>query len=175
MPSLLRLPREYCLSKMHPICLYQMLKGSKLLIIILDYWENTVYQRCTPFVSTKCSREVNYYLLIYFSFMIIIMILWEILIITSVLQAATILVAMASEKHFGDQNSGESHQLATNRLKKKLNNMSWSVPPFTYFLFLVTKFFYGDHKLQLKIAKRWLFEKVRSLERCGYKSNTFKL
>ena len=39
---------------------------------------------------------------------------------TSALQAATILVAMASEKKFGDQNSGESRQLATNRLKKKL-------------------------------------------------------
>ena len=33
------------------------------------------------------------------------------------LQAATILVAMASEKIFGDQNSGESHQLAINGLK----------------------------------------------------------
>ena len=32
----------------------------------------------------------------------------------TVLQAATILVAMASEK-----NSGESHQLVTNRLKEK--------------------------------------------------------
>ena len=36
------------------------------------------------------------------------------------LQAATILVAMASEKNCGDQNSGKSHQLATNRLKEKL-------------------------------------------------------
>ena len=38
----------------------------------------------------------------------------------SALQAATILVAMASVKNFGDQNSGESRQLATNRLKEKL-------------------------------------------------------
>ena len=36
------------------------------------------------------------------------------------LQAVTILVAMAREKNFGDQNSGESHQLATSRLKEKL-------------------------------------------------------
>ena len=36
------------------------------------------------------------------------------------LQAATILVAMASEKNCGDQNSGKSRQLATNRLKEKL-------------------------------------------------------
>ena len=95
------------------------------------------------------------------------MILWEILIINSVLQAATILVAMASEKNFGDQNSGEIRQLATNRLKEKLNNMSWSVPPSRFFLFCTTEFFYGHHKLQLKIAKRWLFEKV-SLERCNF-------
>ena len=36
------------------------------------------------------------------------------------LQAATILVAMASEKNFGNQNSGESRQLATNRSEEKL-------------------------------------------------------
>ena len=36
------------------------------------------------------------------------------------LQAATILVAMASEKNCDDQNSGESRQLATNGLKEKL-------------------------------------------------------
>ena len=95
------------------------------------------------------------------------MILWEILIINSVLQAATILVAMASEKNFGDQNSGEIRQLATNRFKEKLNNMSWSVPPSCFFLFFTTEFFYGHHQLQLKIAKRWLFEKV-SLERCNF-------
>ena len=36
------------------------------------------------------------------------------------LQAATILVAIASEKKFRDQNSGESRRLATLRLKEKL-------------------------------------------------------
>ena len=36
------------------------------------------------------------------------------------LQAATILVAMVSGKNFGDQNSGESRQLATNRLTEKI-------------------------------------------------------
>jgi len=36
------------------------------------------------------------------------------------LQAATMLVAMASEKIFGDENSGESRQLATYRFKEKL-------------------------------------------------------
>ena len=36
------------------------------------------------------------------------------------LQAATISVTMATEKNFGDQNSEESRQLATNRLKEKL-------------------------------------------------------
>ena len=41
--------------------------------------------------------------------------------LSSALHAATILVAMASEKKkFGDQNAGESRQLATNRLKEKL-------------------------------------------------------
>ena len=40
--------------------------------------------------------------------------------IKAALQAATILVAMANEKNFGDQNSGESRQLATNRIKEKL-------------------------------------------------------
>ena len=63
--------------------------------------------------------EVNY-LFIYFSVTCDIMILWGILIINSALQAATVLVAMASEKNFGGQNSGESRQLATNRLKEKL-------------------------------------------------------
>ena len=40
------------------------------------------------------------------------------------LQAATILVAMASEKIFGDQNFDESRQLATDRLWKKL---TWKI------------------------------------------------
>ena len=44
--------------------------------------------------------------------------------IITALQAATILVAMASGKNFCDQNNGESRQLATNRIKEKL---TWKI------------------------------------------------
>ena len=42
------------------------------------------------------------------------------ILVCTALKAATILVAMASGKNICDQNSGESHQLATNRLNEKL-------------------------------------------------------